>query len=215
MCHCSNDSRADARREAGDRTRVRLLEATKTLVAERGAATISVRDIAEAADANIAAVSYHFGSKENLCRAAIEDAIGTIVSAHLRSIVALPANASVEQISNAMVLTTMKHMTSKDERDRAMMQFSARAILSGSTRASYERLSKELFDALSSRLRVALPNVEEQELRFRAQAAASILHAAAAGALRPRTRVINRSELVRWLISTVRGCLCSSTIYTR
>jgi AcrR family transcriptional regulator len=44
----------------------RLLEVARALFAERGYEGTSVRDIAEAADANLAAVGYHFGSKEGL-----------------------------------------------------------------------------------------------------------------------------------------------------
>lgn len=51
-----------------------LLDAAEALFAERGYAAVSVRDIADHAGANIAAVSYHFGSKAELylqtvCRA--------------------------------------------------------------------------------------------------------------------------------------------------
>ncbi len=202
-----NDPRVDGRRESGDRTRARLLEATKTLVAERGESNVSLRDIAEAAQANIAAVSYHFGSKDNLCRAAIEDAITTIGLEHLRSISSLPGNASIEEISSAMVATIVAHMSSKDKRDRAMLQITARAILSGSAHTSYARVSKDVFDQICSRLRVAMPKVKAQELQFRADAAATLLHAAAAGTLQARVTALKPSELARWLVSVVSGCL--------
>src|SRR5438552_4171288 len=46
--------------------RKRLLVAAEELFAERGLVSVSVRDLAERAKANIAAVNYYFGSKENL-----------------------------------------------------------------------------------------------------------------------------------------------------
>lgn len=46
--------------------RKRLLAAAEELFAERGFASVSVRDLAERAKVNIAAVNYYFGGKENL-----------------------------------------------------------------------------------------------------------------------------------------------------
>ncbi len=43
-----------------------LLDAAEELFARRGYSAVSVREIADAASANIAAVSYHFGSKAEL-----------------------------------------------------------------------------------------------------------------------------------------------------
>ena len=47
-------------------TRERLLDIAEQLFAERGFASTSVREITDAAGANLAAVNYHFQSKENL-----------------------------------------------------------------------------------------------------------------------------------------------------
>ncbi|MEX2671333.1 MAG: CerR family C-terminal domain-containing protein [Phycisphaeraceae bacterium] len=49
-----------------DTTPRRLLEAAERLFAEHGFAGTSVRDITKAAGCNVAAVNYHFGSKERL-----------------------------------------------------------------------------------------------------------------------------------------------------
>ncbi len=50
-------------------TRERLLEAAEALFAERGVAASKLRDITRRAQANIAAVNYHFGSKLGLLQA--------------------------------------------------------------------------------------------------------------------------------------------------
>lgn len=47
-------------------TRDALLAAARTLFAQQGYASVSVRQIAEAAGANVAAINYHFGSKRDL-----------------------------------------------------------------------------------------------------------------------------------------------------
>jgi AcrR family transcriptional regulator len=56
----------------GDReTRERLLRAAERLFAERGFKDVTVREICGAADANVAAVNYHFGDKLGLYRSVL------------------------------------------------------------------------------------------------------------------------------------------------
>ena len=47
-------------------TKERILDAAETLFAQHGFAGTSLRQVTSRADVNIAAVNYHFGSKENL-----------------------------------------------------------------------------------------------------------------------------------------------------
>src|ERR1700737_1136350 len=49
-----------------DRTRASILDAAERLYADRGFADVTLRDIVAAADVNLAAVNYHFGSKDEL-----------------------------------------------------------------------------------------------------------------------------------------------------
>ena len=49
-----------------DHTRTSILTAAERLYADRGFADVTLRDIVAAADVNLAAVNYHFGSKDEL-----------------------------------------------------------------------------------------------------------------------------------------------------
>jgi AcrR family transcriptional regulator len=49
-----------------DHTRSAILSAAERLYADRGFADVTLRDIVAAADVNLAAVNYHFGSKDEL-----------------------------------------------------------------------------------------------------------------------------------------------------
>ena len=49
-----------------DRTRALILDAAERLYADRGFADVTLRDIVAAAGVNLAAVNYHFGSKDEL-----------------------------------------------------------------------------------------------------------------------------------------------------
>lgn len=51
---------------APELTRERLLDEAEILFAQKGYHAVSVREITQAADCNLAAVNYHFGSKHNL-----------------------------------------------------------------------------------------------------------------------------------------------------
>jgi AcrR family transcriptional regulator len=58
-------------RDDGRSTKDRLLDSAEELFAAHGLDRVSVRDLAAAAGVNVAAVNYHFQSKENLYRAVL------------------------------------------------------------------------------------------------------------------------------------------------
>jgi len=60
-------------RSDGVDARNRLLDAALALFADHGFAKTSTREIAQAAQANIASISYYFGDKQGLYRAVFED----------------------------------------------------------------------------------------------------------------------------------------------
>ena len=60
--------------DQGHGTRRRLLDAAAELFATKGYRNVAVRDICDQACANVAAVNYHFGSKDKLHIAAIDHA---------------------------------------------------------------------------------------------------------------------------------------------
>lgn len=57
--------------------REKLLEAAKQCLFEKGYGQTTVRDISSTAGVSMAAIGYHFGSKEDLMTAAIIDALGS------------------------------------------------------------------------------------------------------------------------------------------
>ncbi len=64
-------------------TKERLLDAAERLFADQGFAATSLRDLTAAADANLAAVNYHFGSKDALLEAVFEHRLGPVNRARL------------------------------------------------------------------------------------------------------------------------------------
>lgn len=66
----------------GQQARLRLLDAGLTLFADKGFANTSIREIAQAAQVNIASISYYFGDKEGLYRAVYTDPRHNILDAN-------------------------------------------------------------------------------------------------------------------------------------
>ena len=75
-------------------TRGRLLDADEELFAERGIAATSLRQVTGHAGANVAAVNYHFGSKDGLVVAVFERILGPLNAERLERLDAAVAAAA-------------------------------------------------------------------------------------------------------------------------
>lgn len=67
-------------REDGRATRERLLDCAETLTAAKGFASVTSKEICQQAGANLAAVNYHFGSREGLYEAMLYRVHDRIIS---------------------------------------------------------------------------------------------------------------------------------------
>ena len=74
-------------------TKERILDAAEELFAERGFRGTSLRAVTSAAGVNLAAVNYHFGSKEALLHAALGRRIGPVNEQRLKWLERLQAEA--------------------------------------------------------------------------------------------------------------------------
>lgn len=83
-------------------TRERIIEAAEVLFARNGYAATSLREITYTAKVNIAAVNYHFGSKENLL---VEILDRVVVPLNARRLELLSENQEHETTGVAEVLT--------------------------------------------------------------------------------------------------------------
>ena len=77
----------------GPNTKRRILDAASTLFAEHGFPATSLRQITALAEVNLAAVNYHFGSKEGLLRALLFECIEPINAERVRLLDAAIAEA--------------------------------------------------------------------------------------------------------------------------
>jgi AcrR family transcriptional regulator len=111
---------------AGLDTRDRLLNAAEQLFATRGIDAVSVRDITDEAEANLAAVNYHFGSKHGLVVAIVQrraDELGRR-RAELLDELERAGRVSLREVIRAMVVPTAE-LIEADERGRFYVSFLA------------------------------------------------------------------------------------------
>src|SRR4051812_5524480 len=119
-------ARADQRRAAGERTRTRLMDAALDLLAERGEEGVTLRELTDAADANVAAVSYHFGSLKALCDASVEHALERYLDAQEEAVSALGPESTLEEAAAAFARPMMRALATGG-RDLDVMRIVARA----------------------------------------------------------------------------------------
>src|SRR6185503_18854655 len=119
-------ARSDQRREAGLRTQARLLDAALNLISERGEDGVTLRELTTAADANVAAVSYHFGSLRSLCDAAVEHALERYLDAQEEAVNSLGPESSLEDLARSFARPMLSAL-SVGGRDLAVMRIVARA----------------------------------------------------------------------------------------
>lgn len=93
-----------AQRDRGGETRLRLLDAALDIFGLQGFEGATTRQIAKAAGANLAAIVYHFGSKEALYRAVAEHVANHMMAAAgpAIAVAADPAASQSRQAARAM-----------------------------------------------------------------------------------------------------------------
>jgi AcrR family transcriptional regulator len=73
----------------GDGTRSRILGVSARVFVERGLENVSLREITKLASVNVAAINYHFGSKEGLAEAIFDDLAPRVNAARLAELDAI------------------------------------------------------------------------------------------------------------------------------
>ncbi|WP_227979476.1 TetR/AcrR family transcriptional regulator [Nocardia spumae] len=140
-------------------TREDLLAAAKHCLAERGYARTTVRDIVAASGSNLAAINYHFGTRDALLSQAMVESTTDAVQ---QILVAL-ADSS-EQQPAARLHTFLRRLIATFTEDRALwaanIESLAQALHSGDVRTDVAGKQR---DARASLARMLLPDSEESD----------------------------------------------------
>ena len=169
-------ARTDQRRETGLRTRARLMDAALALLAERGEDGVTLRELTDAAEANVAAVSYHFGSLKSLCDAAIEHALERYLDAQEQAVKGLDPDSTLEELAAAFAGPMMRALGAGG-RDLALMRIVARFGIDPPD--GWDRLNPR-FDRIRADvlavLKTTVPGVSDRDLIFRTRSVAGLLN---------------------------------------
>src|SRR4051794_11070788 len=198
-------ARADQRRAAGERTRTRLMEAALDLIAERGEEGVTLRELTDAADANVAAVSYHFGSLKSLFDAAIEQALDRYLDAQQAAVSALGPGSTLEESAAAFARPMISALTNGG-RDRAAIRIVARAAVDPPE--GWDRFDAR-FDQIRADvvrvLKVKLSGVKTRELIFHIRCAAGMLSWLALAPVGAELSDMSEKQAERLLVPVVAG----------
>lgn len=142
-----------------DKTRSDIMRAAEHLFAEKGFRTMTLRDVTREAQVNLAAVNYHFGSKQKLMLAVIRNRFEPINVERLKQLDALidehaPAPLPVDSIFGALFRPLFDSASTETGVDYGLMQMIGRAITEPADFIS--TIHKELFAELSMRFMAEL-----------------------------------------------------------
>ncbi len=157
-------------------TRQRLLEAAMGAFAEHGFELISLRELTRAAGVNLAAVGYHFGSKEGLIDSLILSCLDPIMDRRLELLDELESQSgnkeglSIEAILKAFMLPVIERATSDAPLcGEAFLKLMGRCMAEPGYRMPETALPKtEVFAARFTGAVVrTLPHLPEQQVLWR------------------------------------------------
>lgn len=198
-------AKVDQRREAGLRTRTRLMQVALDQLAERGKDGVTLRELTNAAEANVAAVSYHFGSLDSLCDAAIEHALEEYLDAQQAAMNTLGPASTLEELADAFAAPMMRALAGGG-RDLAVMRIVARAGIDPPE--EWERLAPR-FDQIRADvvrvLKANLPGVKDQQLILRTRCVAGMLNWLVLAPIGSELRNKSVKQLGRLLVPVVAG----------
>ena len=153
------------------RTKQRLLSSTERLFASRGFAGVTMRQVAERAQTNIASAHYHFGSKEGMVLEMLKRRIEPINAQRLQYLeesrkLAGESSLPVREIFRALILPISfeiaKSMTSRE----ILAQLVARSFTEPARfiQKMHRRFFGELSEIFINELQRTYPNASKKEL---------------------------------------------------
>lgn len=194
-------------------TRRRLLEATEWLFIESGYEAMSLRHITARAGANLAAVNYHFGSKEALVQEVLSLRLDRLNRERLQLLSACEQESAIGLDAAAvlaMLFIPAFRLSHGDTSGPAFMRLLGRvysdpsAFIRSYLEAHYRPISGRFFEAFSR----ALPALPRRELGLRLHFALKALSGMLAGedmqaliASISQGKEINDTELLARLVS--------------
>lgn len=149
-------------------TKQKILDTAERLFGEHGYAAVSLRQVIAEAEVNIAAVHYHFGSKEELLDAVLLRKIGPVTAQRMENLDRVLAEAGdqppcVEKVLEAFLMPTAAVAQSNP----TLVKLMGRMITEGMLPQIAEKHFRESGLRLVAALKSALPHLPHDELMWR------------------------------------------------
>ena len=166
---------------ASDQTRTAILAAAERLYADRGFGDVTLRDIVAAANVNLAAVNYHFGSKDELIAelfvtrslATNRERLNELKAAEEKG----GGRAGIDEIMRALVGPTLRGCLGPDREGSTAARFMIRASIESVP--PIRRIKNREVDHLRkfvAAMRRAMPGRDEAELFWGLHFALAMAH---------------------------------------
>ncbi len=164
-------------------TRSRILDVAEELFGEQGLDRVSIRDITTKAKVNLAAINYHFGSKEDLIASVFERRVVPVNEARLTALDVLEKAArrkvpKLEDILEAFIRPALQSSLQTSRGGTAFSKLFGRCLSEPSP--EMELLLKKQFEPLTERmhavLRRSLPHLSRSEIFWRMKFTYGALH---------------------------------------
>ncbi len=180
---------------ASDQTRTAILAAAERLYADRGFGDVTLRDIVAEANVNLAAVNYHFGSKDELIAELFVTRSIATNRERLNELKAAEENgggrAGVDQILRALVGPPLRGCLGPNREGSTAARFMIRASIESVP--PIRRIRNREIDHLrkfAAAMRRAMPDRDEAELYWGLHFALAMAH----HTIRERERLAKLSE---------------------
>ena len=183
------------------------MDAALDLIAERGESGLSLRRVTGAADANISAVSYHFGSLKSLSDAAIDGALERYLEAQQDAVSELSPDSTLEGTAAAFARPMIQAMVAGG-RELAVMRIVARGGIDPPTRWDrFDDTFVGIRTAVLPVLKARVPGVGDKELIFRIRCAAGLMTWVVLAPVGADLRGRSEKQIERLLIPPLVGAL--------
>jgi len=152
-------------------TRGRIMDAAERLFAERGIAATSMRAITAQAEVNLAAVNYHFGSKEGLIVEVYARRLRPVNEERLRLLgdVEASADLTLDRVLHTYIAPVMRLIHDPEHGGEIVMGLLGRALYEPDAHLSqiFHDEMAPTFSRFTAALRRCLPALSEEELFWR------------------------------------------------
>lgn len=154
-----------------DETRARIMEAAESLFVERGFGQTSLRAITSRASVNLAAVNYHFGSKDGLIRELASQRLKPVNAERMRRLNALRRRGT--PTLEAVLVAFVEPLLCSDRPDAGnhvgflRLLGSAQPGMSEPLRTFIGALDRHVVDTYERALAEVLPELPRTELHWR------------------------------------------------